>query len=132
MSIVMNLALLVEMVLLSNSFNVVKSAVGVQMLPSYSNLYPPTHSRTLSGSDFVDLWVHRIVMYVTFLPAGTLERGMKNIVFVPIVLPYPCNNLPSYLHIPASHLSLYSSLCIRCLYSSIASVVSSITALAIH
>ena len=77
MSIVMKFAFLVEMVLFSNSFTVVKSAVGVWMLPLYSNLSPPTHIPTRSVLDFVGLWVHTIVMYVTFLPAGTLERGMK-------------------------------------------------------
>ena len=132
MSIVMNFALLVEMVLFSNKFTVVRSAVGVLMLPSYSSLSPPTHSCTRSRSDFDGLWVHMIVMYVNFRPDSTLERGMKNNVFVHFVFPYPWDNLPSSLHIPPSHFSLYSGFCIRFIYSNISPVVLSKTALAIH
>ena len=132
MSIVINFAAFVEIVLFNSILTVVRSAVGVRMLPSYSSQSPPTHKRTCSGSYFVGLWVQTIFMYVTFSPAGTLERGMKKMVFVPLVSPYPCDSLPSSLHIPASHFCLYCYLSMRCLYSNIAPVVSSITALTIH
>ena len=129
---VMNFAFLIEMVLFNRSFTVVMSAVGVLMLPSYYNLSPPTRSRTLSGSNLDGLCVHTIVIYVTFLFSGTFDRGIKKTVLFPLVLPKPCANLPSSLHMPASHFSLYSSCWMRFLYSKDSPVLLSITELTIH
>ena len=82
MSMVMNFAFLVKMVLLRRNFTVVMSAVGVLMLPLYSNLSPPTHSLTLSESDLDGLCVQTMVIYVTFFFVGTFDCGIKKNVLV--------------------------------------------------
>ena len=84
-----NLAFLVELVLLINTFVVVISAVGVPTSPGNLMRLPPTVNRVRRGSAFCGRQFTQILPYVTsFLRSeGTWLWGIKNIVSVPFSRP---------------------------------------------
>ena len=97
MSIVMNIALGVEMTLFKRSFTVNRSAVGVPQSKTMSKLLSPYVSLVLFTSAFCGRTSQTILEYVmsSHLSSGTSDLLMKNIVLVPLFLPgIPCANLP--------------------------------------
>ena len=67
--------------------------------------------------------------YVTFLLGGTAERGMKRMVFVPLILvPTPCASLPRSLA-RAVIQSAFAGVRSKCLYSRESPVCASMTEL---
>ena len=97
MSMVMNFAPFVEMMLLSRSLTVSMPAVGVPQSPVKLILLPPTVSLILLGSSFSGLKLATIRPYVTSLHlfCGMWDLSMKVIVLVPSTSPgMHCANLP--------------------------------------
>ena len=126
----MNFAPRVDTTLLSRSFTVSRSAVGVPQSMSELWLLPPKVSLVRLVSSFCGRTLHTIWAYVTSFhrSGGTSSRFMKKIVFVPSTLPgIPWASRPISLPNEYPQSSLYFGRFIRCLYSSSSPVSASRT-----
>ena len=130
MSTDMNLALSVNSVLLINKFFVVRLAVCVAVIPVYSNLSPPTVTRTQWTSFLCGQSYANSLAYVTCLWAGTVYLLTKRVVLFPfgIRIPTPCTSLPRLFANAVSH-NFFAGVRIKCLYSCKSPAASSTTTL---
>ena len=107
------------------------SALGVVTSSGRLIKFPLTVSLVRCVSAFCGLILATIIPYVTVLPYGTLSLGMKKMVFVPdgILVPTPCASRPISFANEFYQMALVCPLT-RCLYSSDAPVVGSMTTFA--
>ena len=128
MSAHINFACFDDNTLLKMILEVMISDVGVVTSPGKVIKFPPTVSLVQCISAFCDIILATILPYVTYLPSGTLSLGMKKMVFVPdvILVPTPCASWPISFANEFSQMAIVGPLT-RCLYSSDAPVVESMT-----
>ena len=69
-------------------FIVVMATIRVLVISEYDMRFPPTVKRTLFILAFCSHILQTILAYVTLLPFGTFDLGMKNIVFFPLMVLY--------------------------------------------
>ena len=116
MSAHINIAKMVETILLRRILVVIRLAHCVVVGPSYESLSPPTVMHTRCVSVLLGRIDTTIRPYVTLLPAGTHERWMKKMLFVSL-MPFltPCAILPISLDNAVVQVPL-SGPCISCVY----------------
>ena len=104
MSMVMNFALGVDIMLLKRILGVSSPAVLVQTLPSYSKRSPLAVIRVWASSAFSGRKSKQIRVYMAIFPAGIMRLSIQKHVFVPLThcvpsafLPMPWNSRPNSL-----------------------------------